>query len=133
MSHGFLSSLAGLVTLLLRDPPMNRWAIFFRPAGLREIHAVMAQCVAKTPEFLNDVGHATDVIADHSDDTDKTSREAGEKVLPQRRELVSRRSDLFKALHLVGNLPLKLADFIEGAFGEDRKIPRILSFMRTRI
>ena len=39
------------VTPLLRAPPMNRWAIFFRPVGLGQVHAVVAQLVAETQSF----------------------------------------------------------------------------------
>src|SRR5919108_490704 len=31
-----LSSLTGLVAYAQQDPPMNRWATFFRPIGLRQ-------------------------------------------------------------------------------------------------
>jgi hypothetical protein len=39
----FLSSLTGLVVAGNRFPPMNRWAIFFRPAGLGKRHRTYAQ------------------------------------------------------------------------------------------
>ena len=38
----FLSSLMGLVVAGNRFPPINRWAIFFRPAGLRKRHRTNA-------------------------------------------------------------------------------------------
>ena len=46
----------------LGNPPMNRWAIFFRPAGLGEVQAVVPQRVPEAPEFLDDVGHANPLI-----------------------------------------------------------------------
>ena len=35
---------------------LKRWAIVFRPAGLRKSRAIVAQRVAETRKFLDDVG-----------------------------------------------------------------------------
>ena len=55
MSHGFLSSLTGLVPFSPGNPAINRWAIVFRPVGLRKGRAAVIQRVAETPELLDDV------------------------------------------------------------------------------
>ncbi len=46
----------------LGNPAMNRWAIFFRPAGLGNVHTVVTQRVAETPEFLDGVGHSPQLM-----------------------------------------------------------------------